>query len=89
MVSREAAAQIAEAYARSHDLGFKVAQTSLLHEIHGRSPMCYGLSDADLARCWIAYIDDPDPWCLRSSTIVVIDPDDGSVVYAGSAADEG
>lgn len=90
MISREAAAETAELYARAHGLGTRTSAVTTLQEIRDsgrREPNLYTV--ADWRNCWIAYIEDPDWAWLRSSTIVIIDPDDGSVVFAGPAGDEG
>jgi hypothetical protein len=53
-----------------------------------RAPTIYG--GPDLSRCWLAYAsDDFDTRALRSSIVVFIDRANGSVLYAGSANDDG
>jgi hypothetical protein len=43
----------------------------------------------DLSRCWIAYLESCEQRIIQSSTIVLIDREDGVVRYVGSANDEG
>ena len=85
MISRTEAIEIASMVVRTHGLGFGVREALLSDEI-SRLPCLYGV---DVGNCWIVYVDDPQPLALRSSIIVAVDRDTGSVVYRGSAYDEG
>ena len=86
MISREQAAEIAKADAAANGSGTEVSNVFRAREIASRAPMLYGI---DLERCWVAYMVDPRPPALRSSTIVVVDMESGVVAYRGSANDEG
>jgi len=88
MTTRAQAAEIAGGHAKREGLGSGEPQVLRLDEITGRRPCVY--TNTPLERCWIAYLDrDDDCTRLESSVIVVVDMDSGSVVYAGSAMDEG
>jgi hypothetical protein len=90
MISRKQAAGIARDFAVANGLGVRVHHVVRLDEIAGRRPLPFlGFGKVLGDQCWLAYIDDDRPLSLRSSTIVVVDPDTGSVVYGGSANDEG
>lgn len=86
MISREQAAEIAEAYAVANRLGFGVLEVRLPEEIEGRMPFVYSVA---LDNCWIAYIEPPGPPAVGPSTIVVINRENGQILYGGSAYDEG
>ena len=61
------------------------------NELEGR-PLClYGLNDpaAALAESWIVWVVDAAPLMLRSSWIIAVSKVDGSILYSGSAHDEG
>lgn len=85
-ISRERAAEIAGADALAHGLGVGVRSVVMPHEITWRRPLPYGVA---LGRSWIAYIAQDAALALRSSTIVVVDRENGDVVYRGTAHDEG
>lgn len=86
MISRERAREIARLDALEHALGHRVLEVLRPDEISGRAPLLYNVK---LDHCWIAYIENPGPPALRSSTIVVVDCEHGSILYRGSAGDEG
>jgi len=88
MVSRKEACKIAKEDALAHRLGFAIRQVARLDELAFCAPNVY-LAASALENCWIAYVDDPSPPGLVSSTVVVIDRETGAVVYRGSANDEG
>ena len=82
MISRDqAAAHVRESNSR-------IATVYAWREIPGRLPSIYWTSATPLEDCWIAYLES-EGFALVSSTIVVIDPIDGAVLYFGSASDEG
>lgn len=86
MISRAEAKEIALSDAMAHGLGHSVLSVLCPDEIPGQEPKLYNV---DLSDCWIAYVESPGPLALRSSTIVAIRCADGSVIYRGSANDEG
>ena len=53
----------------------------------GRPPSVYGLS-APIEDCWIAYLHSVTTG-LHSSQVVILSRDSGTVLYFGSANDEG
>ncbi len=86
MISREQAAEIAKADAAANGSGTEVSNVFRVSEIDSRAPALYGI---DLEHCWVAYMVDPRPPALRSSTIIAVDVESGVVVYRGGANDEG
>lgn len=91
MVSRDEAKTIAERELRdAGDVGqrwsvYKVLAGSELGQ--GRVNV-YTSSPINWDKCWVAYID-RHRLALESSFVIVISMVDGSVLYAGSAGDEG
>jgi hypothetical protein len=86
-VSRESARTIAAKEIIARGLGSGVRAIYSPEEVQ-RAPNIYG--GPDLSRCWLAYAnDDFDTRALRSSIVVFIDRANGSVLYAGSANDDG
>lgn len=100
MITREQAADIARSHliSRPHadlqqmregpDSNFvrEVDQVRSVEEV-SRAPMAYGLP-ARLEDSWIVYLTG-HPFILQSSTIILVSKEDGSVLYYGSALDEG
>jgi hypothetical protein len=86
MISREQAVALAEAHVRKHN--FRISAVFTLEEIPGPRPCLYWTSPTPLEDCWFAYLEHSGNM-ICSSTIVVIDRVDGTVLYFGSASDEG
>ena len=57
----------------------------------GRLPGLCGFEDLErrLASSWLVYVSDAHPVALKSSWLVVVSKTDGTVLYSGSAHDEG
>ena len=85
MISRAEATEIGKRAATTKGLGFEVREALLPDELE-RSLRLYNV---DTRNCWIVYVEDLQPFILRSSTVIAIDRDSGCVVYHGSANDEG
>ncbi len=86
VVTREQAYEIAKQDALDNELGFNINKVLLPEEITSSLPVLYGVP---LENCWIAYVKTTEPLGLHSSTIIVVNRESGSVVYRGSANDEG
>ena len=70
----------------------RVFEACALDELNWAHPCLYGFEDPDaiLAASWIVYVRDTKSLViLRSSDIVLVSKADGSVIYTGSARDEG
>lgn len=91
MISRQEAREIAlQAISRMECLseGTGVAKVLSAEELERGRLSIYWASSVPFDRCWVAYIERPLVG-MRSSLVVVISKDDGEIVYAGSANDEG
>lgn len=86
MISRDEAAEIARREAIAHRLGGEVSKVFHPNEITFRAPF---VLDGMPENCWVAYIEKSRPPMLRSSTIVIVDCERGTVLYRGIAGDEG
>lgn len=86
MISREAAREIGKADAIAHGLGFAALDVRCLDEIKAAKPILYGVNLED---AWVVYIEQVGPLALQPSVIVVVDRESGSILYRGSAHDEG
>lgn len=93
-ITREGARAIADQYlARPRGDGLPVSGTGIgavlrLKEIKSCQPCIYGLPDDRLRACWIAYVARPVRG-LASNEVIVIDAETGTILYAGSANDDG
>lgn len=85
MIDREQARRVAAAVVAPKKIGEVVS----LGEIRFRPPLIYGFPEKDLMDFWIAYVEFDPLFGLRSSHVVLVRKTDGSVVYSGSANDEG
>lgn len=87
MVGRDEAKRAAERYLR--ESGHPVTEVrSVVDVFEIRGPLRpYGVRLDD--RCWIAYLESPEWWVIRSADIVVVSKDDGRILFFGSANDEG
>jgi hypothetical protein len=85
MISRAEATEIGKLAARSKGLGLEVREALLPDELE--RPL--SLYNVDIGNGWIVYVEDLEPYFLRSSTVLAIDRDSGRVLYHGSANDEG
>ena len=86
MISRGQARAIAESAILARGMASSIWTIWLEEEVIARSPSIY--DEPDLSRCWIACVEDPNPSMHESSTIVLIDREDGAVRYVGSGNDE-
>jgi hypothetical protein len=86
MISRGQARAVAESAILARGMANSVWTIWLEEEAVTRAPSIY--EGPDLSRCWIAYLES-DPWIIQSSTVVLIDRNDGVVRYVGTANDEG
>jgi hypothetical protein len=66
-------------------------QAYALDEIKWQRPCLYGVEDLDAAleRSWIVYVRQTKLVMLKSSYVVIVSKNDGVIIYAGSAHDEG
>lgn len=87
MISRGQARAIAESAILARGMASSICTIWLEEEAMARPPSIY--DGPDLSRCWIAYLENPNPSIHQSSTIVLIDREDGEVRYVGSGNDEG
>jgi hypothetical protein len=87
MISRGQAQAIAESALLARGMENSIWTIWLEEEVISRAPSIY--NGPDLSRCWIGYLENPDPSIYQSSTIVLIDREDGVVRYVGSGNDEG
>ena len=87
MISRGQARAIAESAALARRMANSIWTLWLEEEVFTRPPSIY--NGPDLSHCWIAYLEHPNPSIHQSSTIVLIDREDGVVRYVGSGNDEG
>lgn len=87
MISRGQARAIAESAMLVRGMANSIWTIWLEEEVIARPPSVY--EGPDLSRCWIAYLEHPNPSIHQSSTIVLIDRQDGAVRYVGSGNDEG
>lgn len=85
MISRQEAASIAEPEIISSGLGSGVREVLCASELQRRPPSVYG---ARLESCWIVYAERPLIGIFPNA-IVLVDTVTGSIVYLGSANDEG
>jgi hypothetical protein len=58
-------------------------------EINWQQPCLYGVDDTEVERSWIVYVRHSTLVMLKSSYIVIVSKNNGSIIYAGSAHDEG
>ncbi len=65
---------------------FAVGEVLLVHEIKFRMPYIYNVK---LENCWIAYCSSEEVEGTFSSLVIVVDCDNGRVLYSGYANDEG
>jgi hypothetical protein len=88
----------AERIAREHvvasgselsDFAFSVRTLAEVRQQRIRTPWIYGFPDESLATSWIVYVHDVKAYALKSSWIIVVSNSDGTVLYSGSANDEG
>jgi hypothetical protein len=91
----------AERIAREHlaaggfapvDVAFTVRTLAEIAESGICGPILYPDNlQRSLATSWLVYVRDPQPvvWASKSSRIVVVSRTDGTVLYSGSAHDEG
>jgi hypothetical protein len=84
-LSRDQAAEIALAEALRLHLGFRVARIVAASDLGAGLPSLY---TASLDDCYVAYIEQTGT-AIRSSVLVAVHNITGTVVYAGSAFDEG
>ena len=71
--------------------GFHVAFAKDIFELNGEMPLVYTPTPFPSGdRCWVVYFRGPR-WgaVVESSQIVVVDKDDGKILYCGSTYDEG
>ena len=87
MISRGQARAIAESALLARGMSSSIWTIWLEEEVIARPPSIYNAPD--LSCCWIAYLENPNPSIHQSSTIVLIDREDGAVCYVGSGNDEG
>ena len=87
MISRGRARAIAESAMFARGMQNSLWAIWLEEEVITHGPSIY--NGPDLSRCWIAYLESSNPSILQSSTIVLIDREDGVVRYVGSGNDEG
>jgi len=87
MISRGQARAIAESAVLARGMASSIWTIWLEEEVFTRPPSIY--NGLDLSRCWIAYLENPNTSIHQSSTIVLIDREDGEVRYVGSGNDEG
>lgn len=91
MISRERAREIAlQAISNVERLseGTGVSEVLSFEELRGRQLCIYWTSQTPIERSWVVYIERP-VLRLESSLVVLISKDDGEILYAGSAGDEG
>lgn len=89
-VTREQAHWIASGYLRRNPINGRIVYKVLAYdEITSRKPCLYNVSEESLKQSWIAYTEIPEVFALQSSIIVVVLKDNGKIIYAGSASDEG
>ena len=87
MISRGQARAIAESAILARGMASSIVTIWLEEEAMARPPSIY--DGPDLSRCWIAYLENPNPSIHHASTIVLVDREDGAVRYVGSGNDEG
>ena len=85
-VSRDNARDLAENHVLSNGLGRGISKVLLPEEITGRKPNVYGV---ELKNCWVAYVEEFQFAGLKSSVVVLVDLESGTVVFGGDAGDEG
>ena len=94
-ITREQAFKIAESYLIAHPQDFegrtKISEVFSIEEYkHLATPNIFNFPDEKMKNYWIAYtIDNSRYTMLRSSIVVLVHKESGSVDYAGSANDEG
>ena len=90
--TRSDAEHLAQKYhADQQNLAGSAFQAYGLDEIKWQRPCLYGVEDLDavLARAWIVYVRQSELMMLKNSYVVIVSKDDGAILYAGSAHDEG
>ena len=85
-VSRDTARDIAENHVLANGLGRGISKVLLLEEITWRKPSVYGV---ELKNCWVAYVEEFHFAGLKSSVVVLVDRESGTVIFGGDAGDEG
>ena len=91
-ISRERAREIARARAEHVCIvpgPVRVGGVYSVEELKGRLPSIYGFGAEELEGLWIAYVERPTDFSLRSSVVVLVSKSTGEIAYAGSANDEG
>lgn len=86
MISREVAKEIGRLDALAHCLGHSVRDVRCFDEIGESMPLLYNVN---LENCWVVYIEQIGHLALQPSVIVVVDRENGGILYRGSAHDEG
>ena len=88
MISRDQAREIAEREIIARGLGTGVKTVYRPDELDGRALRNIYYTGPALRQWWVAYAARPFIG-LMSSNVVLIDRENGAVLYAGSANDEG
>jgi hypothetical protein len=89
MIDQNAAVRIANDYAKLQGLG-RVRTAMRLKEESSMRLRIYWPHEMPLEECWICGVDRiRQDFHLRSGIVIVLSPDEGRILYAGSDGDEG
>ena len=91
MITKKEAKKIAEDYVRENKIAFDIGNMFQYDELKQGKLNIYLTEDINISDCWCAGVVGVNvhPGLLHSSSIILISKKTGSVVYCGSANDEG